>query len=218
MKTQLMIIVFLLIANSCVSQRKETISKSTIKLEGRNTSIRNLIEIDGYYQNIDSEGRASYGIFFEDGVCGGFWFKEGVTEEMKRKNLSEAIDSWMQKGQVRWGSYWGVYKIDKDTIVIQTVNKAGIFDWNWSFSELKYEIIDRQTLKLIYQKSLINETEYDKYPYEIRKRNIIDKFVPADSLPSSDNWLKEEKWIWRNEQDWKDYMERIKQKNKKGLK
>ena len=28
-------------------------------------------------------------------------------------------------------------------------------------------------------------------------------FMSADSLPSSDNWLKEKKWTWRNEQDWK---------------
>jgi hypothetical protein len=39
-------------------------------------------------------------------------------------------------------------------------------------------------------------------------------FMPADSLPSSDCWLKEEKWIWRNEQDWKNYMEKIKQMKK----
>jgi hypothetical protein len=39
-------------------------------------------------------------------------------------------------------------------------------------------------------------------------------FSPADSLPSSDCWLKEEKWIWRHESDWKAYMEKIKQKKK----
>lgn len=36
-------------------------------------------------------------------------------------------------------------------------------------------------------------------------------FTPADTLPSSDNWLKENKWIWRNESDWKNYMQHVEQ-------
>ncbi|MCL1942101.1 MAG: hypothetical protein FWF54_00925, partial [Candidatus Azobacteroides sp.] len=71
---------------------------------------------------------------------------------------------------------------------------------------------------LVYSKSLFKDDErYDmnKYPYEISKKNYVYEFIPADSLPSSDCWLKEEKWIWRNEFDWKDYMERIKQEKKK---
>ena len=220
MKIQIIVVVFLLSTISCVSQKREMISKSTIKLEGRNTNIRDLIEINGYYQRMDSTGSASYRMFFEDGTYVAlFWFKEGVTEDMKRENLSQAIVSWKQKGQVRWGIRWGVYKIEKDTIIGQFF-QVGTFlggGW-WKCEEQKYEIIDKRTLKLVYSKSLFKDDErYDmnKYPYEISKKNYVYEFVPADSLPSSDCWLKEKKWIWRNESDWKDYMEKIKQEKKK---
>jgi len=33
--------------------------------------------------------------------------------------------------------------------------------------------------------------------------------TPLDVLPPSDNWLKENKWIWRNESDWKAYMQHV---------
>jgi len=209
-----MIIIFSISVVSCLAQKQEAISKSTIKLEGKNTDIRDLIDIDGYYQDIDDTSKRTGRIFFEDGTCVTlFWFKEGITEDMKRENLSQAIYSWKQKGQVRWGTYWGVYKIDKDTIVLQNATKAGLFNMSWSFDKIKYKVLDRQTLKLIYHKDLLAKAGGD--PYEIGKKTFIDKFVPADSLPSSDCWLKEEKWIWRNELDWKDYMEKIKQKQKK---
>jgi len=212
MKTLLTIIIFLLSVTSCASQKREV----TIKLEGKNTSIRDVINIDGYYQSIDNTSSGHTGkIFFEDGTCCSFRFKEGVTEDMKKENLFQAIYSWEQKGQIRWGS-WGVYKIDRDTIVVQSVVKAGWFSQPWSFSEFKYEIIDRQTLKWIYYKSLPADKYDTDNPYDrTRSKNIISEFISADSLPSSDCWLKEEKWIWRNEQDWKNYMEKIKQKKQK---
>lgn len=212
-----MIVFLTLTTISCVAQKQEVISKSTIKLEVENTNIREVIEIDGYYQSVDDTKNHIGMIFFEDGMCFSIMFKENETEEMKRKNLSQAIITWKQKGQIRCGFYCSIYKIDKDTIVVQTVDKAGIFNHRWSLDEIKYEIIDRQTLKLIYYKPLLKmyeDYEWNKFPYEISKKNYVYEFVTADFLPPSDCWLKEEKWIWRNESDWKTYMERIKQKKK----
>ena len=70
---------------------------------------------------------------------------------------------------------------------------------------------------VIYSKSLLkrDETYYRDMNVSPWINGGYLYFTPADSLPSSDCWLKEEKWIWRNEQDWKDYMERIKEKKKK---
>jgi hypothetical protein len=199
-----------------MAQKKEIISKSTIKLEGKNTDIRALLDIDGFYQSIDSP--SSFMMFFEDEtfVTGGFIEKS--TEKMRQKNFAQSVEIWREKGQERWGYYWGVYKIEKDTLIVHSFRKALSFNDNWSFDERRYEIIDRQTLKLIYMKSLLKSNEqYYRYesPYKVTERNIIDKFVHADSLPSSDCWLKEEKWIWRNESDWKEYMEKIKNKRRK---
>jgi len=94
-----------------------------------------------------------------------------------------------------------VYRYDK-----------GTFWKGWSLSEERYKVIDRKTVQRIFYRGLlkINDSYYtDNSPW------IYDEvmhFTPANSLPSSDNWLKEEKWIWRNESDWKDYMQRIEQK------
>ena len=211
-----MSMLFFLITASCASQKREMISKSIIKLEGKSSNIRDFIEIDGYYQREDSIRGTAYQMFFEDGTYVAIlWFKEGVTERMKRENLSQAIYSWKQKGQIRWGIRWGAYKIEKDTIVGQFFQKGTLIDGWWECVEEKYVIIDRKTLRPIYFKSLFKEDEKSETnPYEISEENSIYKFIPADSLPSSDCWLREEKWIWRNEQDWKDYMEKIKQKKK----
>ncbi|MDR3244943.1 MAG: hypothetical protein LBT50_00740 [Prevotellaceae bacterium] len=218
MKTQLMVILFLLPTTACVSQKREMISKSTIKLEGENTNIRNFIEIDGYYQRMDLllEGGK---MFFEDGIYVGFWFKENVTESMTSENLSQAARSWKQKGEVRLGGIWGAYRIEQDTLIGQSF-QTGTFiggGW-WICAEAKYEIIDRRTLKLVYYKSLFKDDEdryTSQYPYEVSQKNFIYKFVPADSLPTSDCWLKEKKWIWQNESDWKEYMDKLNLRKKK---
>ena len=84
-------------------------------------------------------------------------------------------------------------------------------------SEERYKIVDRETLQRISYKGLLKADESSNDIYGTRVNDTF-HFTPADSLPSSDNWLKENKWIWRNESDWKAYMERIKaekQKNKK---
>jgi hypothetical protein len=192
------------------------ISRSTIKLERKNTNIRDFIEIDGYYQSIDSSEHNSGMMFFEDGTFVALlWFKQGVTESMKRENLSQTVRSWKQKGKVRWGIRWGAFKIEKDTLVGQYFQIGTFFGGGWwECDEIKYEIIDRHTFKIVYSKSLFKDDDdryTNKHPYEVSQKNFIYKFVSADSLPPSDCWLKEEKWIWRHEADWKDYMQRVKQ-------
>ena len=42
--------------------------------------------------------------------------------------------------------------------------------------------------------------------------NPANRRAVAFSLPSSDCWLEEEKRIWRNESDWKEYMQKVEQK------
>jgi|GEM_PF-4971970 len=59
---------------SCASQKKEVIAKSTIKLEGRNTNIRDLLDIDGVF--------GSSTVFFDDGSLANTFLKE----ENRKKN------------------------------------------------------------------------------------------------------------------------------------
>ena len=174
------ITVCLLLSFSCVSQRKEFASQSTIRLKGYNTNIRKFLDIDGYYT-------ASYAnlMFFEDGIY-------------------------------QWGGYWGVYKIERDTIIGNFFWKGGIFS-SILICEERYKIINRKTVQKIYMQSLRKSDAFlykGNYRSPWLQNEELHLFVPADSLPSSDCWLKEEKWIWLNEQDWKNYMGKIKKRNK----
>ena len=210
MKRQFILFISLLCCLSCVSQKKEIIVKSTIKLEGKNTNIRDLIEIDGYYymsEYPDSNCR----MFFEDGLyVDQFHFKKDLSENEIKANLTKSIHIGVEKRHVSWGFFWGVYKIVEDTLVVYKYLR-GSFWTPWYFVEERYKVVDSKTIQRIYQKDLLKcNGDYD--PCKVHDNFY---FTSADSLPSSNNWLKEEKWIWRNEQDWKDYMEKIKKLKKK---
>jgi hypothetical protein len=212
MKKQLALFVSLLCCFSCVSQKREIIAKSTIKLEGKHTNIRNLIEIDGYYDAPDYRSCTPF-MFFEDGTYVDFCFSVGVSADEIKANMFKSVDSGIEDKQFSWGFFWGVYKIVEDTLVVYTYLR-GSFWTPWYFNEIRYKIIDRTTMLPIYSKGLRKADEQycrnDNISPWIKNRKEI-SFFPADSLPSSDCWLKKEKWIWRNESDWKEYMERIKQ-------
>ncbi|MDR3340069.1 MAG: hypothetical protein LBT25_08295 [Candidatus Symbiothrix sp.] len=177
---------------SSASQRKEIISKLTIKLEGNKTNISDFIDINGYYSNADfGSGIRANVIFFSDGTyVWQFKFREDATEDSISNNIGRWIYTWIEDKQIRWGNYWGVYRIEGDTIIGNFFVK-GSFWRGWSFTEERYKIIDKTTIKKISLKYLLksdnnSETWMSDYYH----------FIPADSLPPSDCWLKEEKWIW----------------------
>jgi len=203
-----------LISLQCASQKKEIISKSTIKLEGKDTNIRDLIDIDGYYQNMDY----SKIMLFEDGIyVDQFFFKQGLSKSEIQENMSKSLYCGVENKKKYWGFHWGVYKIVEDTIIVHHYLR-GSWWTPWYADEIRYKIIDRTTIQPIYSRDLRQSEE--QYYKEYNKSSWIKNgdvfyFTPAHSLPSSDCWLKEEKWIWRNESDWKAYMEKIKTDKKK---
>ena len=214
MKKQIILIIFSLIAMSCSSQKREIISKSTIKLEGKNTSIRDLLEIDGYY-HAQNYPNFSPCMFFEDGIyVSSFTFKKDISENEIKANMLKSLAGGIEDKQFSWGNYWGVYKIEGDTLVVYYYLR-GSFWTPWYFDEVRYKIIDRTTIQAIYSKGLRKADEqYNKERSPWISGSYL-HFTPADSLPLSDCWLKKQKWIWRNEQDWRDYKERIKQEKSK---
>jgi len=202
-----------------MSQKMNFLTEPIIQLEvGKITDIREVLDIDGYYE-FDSTSCCKT-IFFEDGTYGPVAFKRGAIQRDIKENMSKWMVGWTDKKQINWGNYffhdWGVYKIEGDTIVCQNFTKGALLSPSYYWAE-RYKIIDRRTMKIIYSQSL--EKDDVKRNKNNNKSPWIDgvslHFVPADSLPSSDCWLKEERWIWRNELDWKEYIERIKLKKKK---
>jgi hypothetical protein len=202
MRKQLVLFIVLFCCFSCASQKKEIIAKSTIKLEGRNTNIRDLIEVDGYYIQ---PNHPQYGniMFFEDGTWLYFFFKKDVSEDEIKADMSSAV-SWMES--------WGVYHVQNNTIIVNRYRKGSFWEV-WFFSEDRYEVVDRETVLRISNRGLLKADESSNEIYGTSVNDTF-HFTPADSLPSSDCWLKEEKWIWRNESDWKAYLEHVKQKKK----
>jgi hypothetical protein len=210
MKKELILLTMLFCSLSCALQKREVISKSTIRLESKNTNIRDLIEIDGYYYMTD-DNNSNCLMFFEDGTCVQFAFKRNVSENDIRANMSNSVVSWIDNKQIRWGTWWGVYKIEGDTLIVYFYDKGLSFLKAWDLMENRYRIIDRKTILRIYFK-IRTDDNYYKFHSPWLGNGYPFYFNSADSLPSSDCWLKEEKWIWRNESDWKNYMEMIEQK------
>ena len=58
---------------------------------------------------------------------------------------------------------------------------------------------------------------YENYQYiRDEKAKYPAKFVPVLFKPSSDDaWILKEKWFCCNEQEWKNYMEKVKQNKRK---
>jgi len=206
MKRCLLLFMPLICCFSCASQKKEVIAKSTIKLEGKDTNIRNLLDIDGIY--------GSSTVFFDDGSLANTSVQE--IKGKKTDNLSKSVNLWKEGGTMRWGSLWGVYTIKNDTIIAHFYTQPG-FLVSIDIRERRYKIINRKTIQLFYSYNLLL-TESDKVylaehnisPWVDISKNTL-SFSPIDSIPPSDNWLKEKKWIWRNESDWKAYMQHVEQ-------
>jgi len=213
-KAILFMVVLFVTSVNLFSQKKEIIAKSTIRLEGKNTTIRDLIEIDGYYAKANCKKCSTIAgiMFFDDGIWVDFRFEKNVTEEEVKANMWENVARGLDyKGTTRWGEDWGIYEIHNDTIIVSIFGYAYIMGNFWY--ENRYKILDRNNIQLVYSKSLLKRDENnDKSPW-IEPFNY--QFISADSLPSSDCWIKEQKWTWRNEQNWRDYMDRIKQKKVK---
>ena len=78
--------------------------------------------------------------------------------------------------------------------------------------------MDRKTLKLIKVIPLLKQ-DIDTYGINMWADGIKDyspvRFMKADSIPPPNCWLKEEKWLWKNESDWVKYMESHKKKKKR---
>lgn len=215
MKKYLILFFFLLYCLSCASQKKEIIKKTTIKLEGSKTNIRDLIETDGYY-SMSEYPDSNCRMFFEDGTWVDFSFKRNLSKNEIKANMDQSVERGKKDEQARWGRDWGVYRIQNDTIIVHRYFKGSFLE-AWSLSEERYKIIDKETIRRIYYRGIlkIDDSYYEDSNNSPWRVNENYYFTSANSLPSSDCWLKEEKWIWRNESDWKAYMERVKLEKKK---
>lgn len=199
----------LLCCLSCVSQKKEIKAKSTIKFERDNTNISKLIYTKGFYYNPINHNSDNV-LFFEDGTTIMFYPKKQVYENEGTVKLFDYAEPFKDTGQIIGRR--GVYTIKNDTIITYMYVRPFLLT-SWEFEEERFKIINKKTIQRIYIKGLLDVA--DKYYRESGKSPWVDgdlmSFIAVDSLPIFENWLKKEKWMWRNESDWKDYMQHVEQ-------
>jgi len=195
--------------------------KFAVCYTGKDTGIESHIEINGYYTIYEQNNYRNNMIFFKDGMFASqfiiipdLYASDTCINLIQGRTLIRNNKSYINSE-----FYSGMYWIVGDTIKVRDLNRSSQLS-SIFFSESWFKIIDRQTLQYIYYKPLI----VDIRTYAVKTieewqngRNLpLAKYHCVDSIPSSDSWLKEQKWLWCNEEDWKVYMENL--KNEKKLK
>ena len=217
--------------SACLSIPKTLKKSFTYCYDGKYTGIDTLINIDGYFEEMVEypnhpyleDTCYHYFMFYNNGLfvynIRDIYYDDSKKEWVKKdvplflKDFSE--NSEAPGANYFYGNFWGSYIIDSDTIKIQKFYKAGSFNDSWHGREEWYRIIDKNTILRINSfnmpKALYSQPSYQPV-YMIQHPAI---FVSLAKPKSDKSWILKEKWFWCNERDWKDYMERIKQKKRK---
>ena len=167
---------------------------SYLKFNNQSDKTNGLFNISGYYALTDNTNYTSYFMFFKDGsYADQIYFDE-------ENNING------------FSVFHGLYQIYGDTIKVQIMFK-GVGLTGSSYNEKCYKVIDRNTLKLIYLGKITTTVVEDFYSKTYLKEHDISeytnsyaRFIPLDSIPYFENTLKKDKFFWKDEKDWKEYM------------
>lgn len=144
-------------------------------------------------------------IFFQDGVF--------VLGDTKSNRTFYEIDYLKKVEQQKKpeseqfynGTYWGIYKIDGDTIKLQYISHQPSLNPYWTLIEAWYKKVDENTLKVVYAKDYMHENKS-------HDESIITlEFVRTDITLQSNTWLKKEEWFWCQSEEYKAWRKEHKQ-------
>ena len=200
------------------------------KYDGKETGIDFLININGYYiannYSIDNWIHDTiygyrYMIFFKDGMFAQDFHSYALNFNDVANFFQDIHDRNTSEFYACESCNWGRYLIFGDTIKIQYIVRPILYSSNasWNAREVWYKMIDTNTILKIFEKPICIKNIEKMHYYEARKLNPVIPlpctFVPTDRIPSSNCWLKQEKWFWCNEEDWKNYMDSLKKEKMK---
>ena len=171
--------------------------------DGSYNGIDTLITINGYYEMKkpysyygykDKSYQIDSSISIKDTACNfSIFFSDGF--------FIHTIDTDFNNGP------WGKYIIEGDVIKGQYIGPPG--DMSWTNTEIWFQIIDNQTIEMLYFKYRNKITDHEVTEYNekgIKSGYMPAKFIPLNTLPNPDeNWLKKQKWFWCNEEDYNEY-------------
>jgi hypothetical protein len=181
------------IVSSCVVPRY--LKESYIGCyDGIPTGIDSLLDLSGYFLATSSDPfargytRCLFLIFYNDGMAfhTGGPIQSGGCNTYMQSQLQEAYPNRLSGGQ------WGLYELKNNTIKIELVRPASPPE-TYSSEIARYIILDRHTIQEVIDFENINDV---KATYH---------FVPVEKLPSSECWLKSQKWFWCDEKQYQQY-------------
>lgn len=190
---------------------KEIKTAFTHRLEGTSTGLDRKIALQGIYRYWLRE-YGSYQkvgdtkdtffldlVFYEDGTMAyNIWFNHGYQdyESFFKDVVQKGRDENFYKSH-----YWGIYQLVGDTIKAQYLMHASPLT-PWYAGEQWFLIKGRHTLQVI------ASGELGKRNYEETVKNASAvQFIPLSVIPPPLAWFKQERFFWRNEEDWKKYTE-----------
>jgi len=145
-------------------------------------------------------------IFFEDGLYARN-FSPNIPDTVIKYLKEIAHDTnttGLLKRSFYQGPYWGIYRIDGDTLITQSINNP-CTPKVWVATEERFFILKNNSILQFSTKVL---GKYPKYDMEIWAQEEKDKkynpaiFIPVTILPESNSWLKKEKWFWKDEAEY----------------
>lgn len=161
------------------------------------------IEFNGYYDLIEISAKEdnkvldtfyTHLIFYNDGT---FLYNVVYNNAASLQLFFKLFREKTRNSNLSYGGDWGIFRISGDTIIAQFINNPVLFDV-WSAWEIKFKIINKNTIKFINKVPLHRSTkqERDQIAQNLLKRNyLLLKFVPS-YIPIPDSWLKKQKWAW----------------------
>lgn len=191
----------------------------------KNTGIDSLINIEGYYtekiigkndlfskvyhSNREATMDFMNFMFYKNGICVFGFHNYGDSISSLFKEMRKVKEKhYYYKGPTNL--YWGVYRIYRDTIKLQVINRPSLMSPTWMAFEEWYKIIDKNTLQLVVHRRLDIDIENQgkdfQHPLEIvdTTKVLPAKFESLEVIPYSEyNWLLKKKWFWCDKQAYK---------------
>ncbi|MDD7318744.1 MAG: hypothetical protein SOZ80_00775 [Prevotella sp.] len=131
-------------------------------------------------------------ILYNDGTYGNISFKN---EDSIYKQKNDSVDF---KDQLYYG-LGGYYEVKGDTIEVDTYMNYPLFI---TLIKRYYKIIDRESL-FFFKEIWVTKHGAEEEPYD---RYVFYELIPNKRLPPSTKFRsKLKKWIWEDENDWKNY-------------
>lgn len=194
---------------------KKTLSN---KYDSKGTGLKNKLNIEGYFQfwrtdmvayspeTKTQDSSFFFLLFYEDGS---FLFSSFLKSEMS-KRPETFFNEVIQKGKEHpfyFTANWGIYRLMGDSIIAECLeNATRSLNHPWNPGEYRFRIVDRNTLQLINSRNFNDQSAETRQETEkfLRSASLI-TFIPSQ-IPPSYTWIKKDKFFWRNEDDWKEYM------------